>query len=154
MPNHLNGRHGHRDVKVPPIIHGFHHGYAMGTLNILCWILTGGYKDCRDNVASMGIESTKSTSNSGTSKVFEHVKLHQGRHAGLQYLLHHFCCNNCFTNNWFPTSLDPIYCSWLLVRTIISLRINQIRTQPSHFRINIPIKTISPCRRDYRHRIK
>ena len=119
-PSHLNGGHGHWDVKVPPIIDGFHHGYAMGTLNILSWILASGYKDGRNNVTSMSIKPTKSTSDSRTSKVFEHVKLHQGRHVGLQYLLHHFFFDDCFTNNWFPTSLDPIHCSRFLVRTIIS----------------------------------
>ncbi|KAG4958977.1 hypothetical protein JHK87_035610 [Glycine soja] len=84
---------------VPPIIDGFHHGYAMGTLNFLSWILASGYKDGRNNVTSMSVKPTNNTGDKKTNKVFEHVKLHQGKRVDLQYLLLQFFFHNCFTNN-------------------------------------------------------
>lgn len=87
--NYLNGRHGDRYMKIPSLVNSFHHGDAMRTLDILSWILSSCYKYCRDYVACMGIKTTKSTSNSGSSEILKHVEFYKGSYIGFQHLLHH-----------------------------------------------------------------
>ncbi|PON90523.1 LOW QUALITY PROTEIN: hypothetical protein TorRG33x02_138080 [Trema orientale] len=81
------------------IVDCFHHGNAVRTLDVLCWILARGYKYCRYNVAGVSIISTKSTCNGRARKVLEHVKLYKSIYVGFQNLLHHLFLDYSLTHN-------------------------------------------------------
>lgn len=54
-----------------------HNGDTVGTLNDLCWILSGGQEDSSNDVRRVGVESTHSTSHCRSDKVLGNVHLYQ-----------------------------------------------------------------------------
>ncbi len=114
-------------MKILSIIDSFHHGDTVRALNILCWVLAGGYVNGRDNVTGMCVEATKSSSHSRTSKVLKHIELHQGRYIGLEDLPHHITLYYTLTNHRLATPFNPVNRSRLLVRTEISCKLTKLK---------------------------
>ena len=97
-----------------------HQSDTVRTLDVLSRILTTSQEDSSQDVCSVSVESSDTSSHGGTDQVLLDVDLDQTLDSGLQDGLDDLARNDSLSDNGLATTFDPVDGSGLLVGTVVT----------------------------------